>query len=100
MERRSVNAQDLINTARALVADDKGPLAMGESNPTCDLRFARVEIPRTVEARRAWRELIIATLGLGESISGAILYAFRDRMRRNVLSKQPSLVYRIAARKR
>ena len=69
-----MNAQALIGTARALVADDKGLLAMDESNPTCNKRFAALGIPQTIEARRAWRELIITTPGLGESISGAILY--------------------------
>ena len=47
---------------------------MDESNPTCNKRFARLGIPQTVEARRAWRELIVTTPSLGESISGAILY--------------------------
>jgi len=69
-----MNAQELIDTARALVAHDKGLLAMDESNPTCDKRFRKLGIPLTVEARRAWRELIVTTPGLGESISGAILF--------------------------
>ena len=69
-----MNAQALIDTARKLVADDKGLLAMDESNPTCNKRFAKLGIPQTVEARRAYRELIITTPGLGESISGVILY--------------------------
>ena len=69
-----INTQRLTDTARTLVAADKGLLAMDESNPTCDKRFAKVGIPQTVEARRAYRELIITTPGLGESISGVILY--------------------------
>jgi len=69
-----MNAQELIETANALVADDKGLLAMDESNPTCNERFARLGIPQTEEVRRAYRELIITTPGLGDSISGAILY--------------------------
>jgi fructose-bisphosphate aldolase class I len=69
-----MNAQELIATARALVAGDKGLLAMDESNPTCDKRFAKQGIPQTEDARRAYRELIVTTPGLGESISGAILY--------------------------
>jgi len=69
-----MNAQLLIDTAKTLVADDKGLLAMDESNPTCNKRFALLDIPQTVEARRAYRELIVTTPGLGESISGAILY--------------------------
>ena len=57
-----------------LVADSKGLLAMDESNPTCNQRFAKLGIPQTVEARRAYREWIITAPGLGESISGVILY--------------------------
>ena len=69
-----MNAEALINTARKLVADDKGLLAMDESNPTCNKRFAKLGIPQTMEARRAYRELIVTTPGLGECISGAILF--------------------------
>ncbi len=69
-----MNTQELIDIARALVADDKGLLAMDESNPTCNKRFAKLGIPQTEEARRVYRDLIVTTPGLGESISGAILY--------------------------
>jgi fructose-bisphosphate aldolase class I len=69
-----MKTQELIDTARAMVAGDKGLLAMDESTPTCNKRFAKLGIPLTVEARRAWRELIVTTPGLGESISGAILF--------------------------
>jgi fructose-bisphosphate aldolase, class I len=69
-----MNAKELINTASALIADDKGLLAMDESNPTCNKRFARLGIPQTEEARRTYRELIITTPSLGEYISGAILF--------------------------
>jgi fructose-bisphosphate aldolase, class I len=47
---------------------------LDESNPTCNKRFAPLGIPQTVEARRTYRELIITTPGLGDCISGAILY--------------------------
>ena len=69
-----MNTQALIETVRMLVADDKGLLAMDESNPTCNKRFALLGIPQTVEARRAYRELIVTTPDLGRCISGAILY--------------------------
>lgn len=69
-----MNEQILRNTAHALVAGDRGLLAMDESNPTCNKRFARLGIPQTEEARRSYRDLIVSTPGLGESISGAILY--------------------------
>ena len=68
-----MNAQQLIDTARAMVAGDKGLLAMDESTPTCNKRFAKLGIPQTEETRRTYRELIVTTPGLEESISGAIL---------------------------
>ena len=78
-----MNAQALVDHARKLVANDKGLLAMDESNPTCNKRFAKVGIPQTEEARRAYRELIITTPGLGECISGVIFYdeTIRQQMR-------------------
>jgi fructose-bisphosphate aldolase class I len=69
-----MNTQQLKDTVQALFVDGKGLLAMDESNPTCNKRFAALGIPLTVEARRAYRELIVTTPGLGEFIGGAILY--------------------------
>jgi fructose-bisphosphate aldolase class I len=77
-----MNAQKLIEIARTLVSDDKGLLAMDESNATCDKRFAAAGIPQTLEARRAYRELIVTTPDLGASISGAILYDETIRQQR------------------
>jgi fructose-bisphosphate aldolase class I len=69
-----MDEKKLVDIAKALVAGDKGLLAMDESNPTCNKRFAKLGIPQTEEARRVYRELIVTTRGLGECISGAILY--------------------------
>ncbi len=69
-----MNAGALIATAQALVAGDKGLLAMDESNATCNGRFAALGIAQTEAARRAWRELIATTPGLGAYITGVILY--------------------------
>jgi fructose-bisphosphate aldolase class I len=74
VEQPQMNAHELIGTASALVAGDKGLLAMDESNPTCNKRFSKLGIPQTEEARRAYREVIVTTPGLGECISGAILH--------------------------
>jgi fructose-bisphosphate aldolase class I len=84
MERPELNAcayleggtipHALTCTARALFADDKGLLAIDESDPTCNKRFAALGIPQTLEARRAYRELILTTPRLGDCISGVILY--------------------------
>jgi fructose-bisphosphate aldolase class I len=74
MEQTQMKSQTLRDTAQALVAGGKGLLAMDESLPTCNKRFASLGIPQTVEARRAYRELIVTTPGLGECIGGAILF--------------------------
>jgi fructose-bisphosphate aldolase class I len=61
METKKSKAQSLADTAQALVASDKGLLAMDESNPTCNKRFAQFGIPQTPEERRDYRELIVTT---------------------------------------
>jgi fructose-bisphosphate aldolase, class I len=77
-----VTAQDLVGIAGALVAGDKGLLAMDESTPTCNRRFAALGLPPAEEVRRAYRELIVTTPGLGEYVSGVILYDETIRQRR------------------
>jgi len=69
-----MNKQRLIDCAQTLVAGDRGVLAMDESTGTCNKRFAKLGIPQTPDARRAYRDMIVTTPRLGESISGAILY--------------------------
>lgn len=61
-------------TARELISGHRGLLAMDESNPTCNKRFAQFGIPQTPEARRDYRELIVTAPDLGKYISGAILF--------------------------
>lgn len=69
-----MNKQELKITAHSLVNNNKGILAMDESTPTCNKRFAALGIPQNEETRRTYREMLITTPGLSESISGAILY--------------------------
>lgn len=64
----------LIDTAKALVADNKGILAADESTGTIGKRFASISLPNTPENRRAYRTLLFGTKGLGKYISGAILF--------------------------
>ncbi|ALP53344.1 fructose-bisphosphate aldolase [Candidatus Tenderia electrophaga] len=66
--------QQLVETAHALVAPGKGILAMDESNPTCGKRLASVDVENSEDNRRAYRELLLTAPGLGDYISGAILY--------------------------
>lgn len=69
-----MSTNELHQTAQEMMADDKGLIAMDESTPSCNKRFEALGIPQTEEMRRQYRELIATTAGLGESISGAILY--------------------------
>jgi fructose-bisphosphate aldolase class I len=69
-----MSTQRLVDTAAALVAGDRGLLAMDESTATCNRRFAKLDIPQTAEMRRRYRDLIVTTPRLGSCISGAILY--------------------------
>jgi len=68
-----MESQSLIDIAKRLVAAGKGILAMDESVPTCNKRFAKLGIPQTEKARRTYRELIVSVPDLNECISGAIL---------------------------
>ena len=65
---------DIRAVARALVAPGTGILAIDESAGTCNKRFASLQIPETIEMRRAYRELLLTATGLGSYVSGAILY--------------------------
>jgi fructose-bisphosphate aldolase class I len=61
-------------TARSLVAPGKGILAADESTGTIKKRFDKIGIESTEETRRAYRELLFTTPGVGDHISGVILY--------------------------
>ncbi|MBS1598900.1 MAG: fructose-bisphosphate aldolase class I [Bacteroidetes bacterium] len=69
-----MNLQILTDTIKEMLAEGKGLLAMDESTGTCTKRFAALGIPQTIEMRRKFRQWIITTPGLNESISGAILF--------------------------
>ncbi len=64
----------LIATAKAMVAPGKGILAVDESTETCTKRFAKIGIESTKTSRRDYREMMFRAPGIGEYVSGAILY--------------------------
>jgi fructose-bisphosphate aldolase class I len=65
---------DLEATAAAIVAEGKGILAADESFPTIEKRFKSIGVPSTEASRRAYRELLFTTPGIGDHISGVILF--------------------------
>ena len=67
-------AHDLHETARAIVADDKGILAADESTGTIEKRFDSIQVESTEENRRFYRQLLFTAAGAEEHIGGVILY--------------------------
>ena len=67
-------ADELIATARAMVAPGKGILAADESHGTIKKRFDGIGIENTEDHRRAYRETLFSTAGLGDFVSGVILF--------------------------
>ena len=69
-----MNAQELHETASAIVAEGKGILAADESDGTIKKRFDSIGVESTEDKRRAYRELLFTTDGVEEYISGVILF--------------------------
>jgi fructose-bisphosphate aldolase, class I len=60
--------------AQAMVAPVKGILAADESTGTIEKRLKSIDVESTEEKRRDYREMLFTTAGLGDHISGVILY--------------------------
>ena len=71
----------LEETARALVAPNKGILAADESSGTIQKRFDSINVESTEDNRRDYREFLFRTAGAEEFISGVIL--FDETLRQN-----------------
>jgi len=69
-----MSAADLVTIARAMVAPGKGILAADESTGTIAKRFQSINVENVEENRRAYRDMLLTTPGLGDYISGAILF--------------------------
>lgn len=82
-----MDTKPLIQTAQAMVAHNKGLIAMDESNPTSNKRFAALGILQTPEMRLRYREMIITTPGLNKGINAAILYD--ETVRQNLSDGTP-----------
>lgn len=65
---------ELEATINDMVQKGRGVLAVDESSPTIAKRFKAIDVASTEESRRAWRSLLVNTPGLGEYISGIILF--------------------------
>jgi fructose-bisphosphate aldolase, class I len=69
-----VKTEALEATARALVSPGRGILAADESHVTLARRFEPLGIANTEETRRRYRQMLFATPGVAEYLSGVILF--------------------------
>lgn len=65
---------ELESTINDMVQKGRGILAADESAPTIAKRFQAIDVESTEENRRIWRSTLLTTAGLGEYISGTILF--------------------------
>ncbi len=65
---------ELETTIQDMVQTGRGVLAADESAPTIAKRFDAINVQSTEDSRRDWRNLLVTTAGLGEYISGIILF--------------------------
>ncbi len=69
-----MNRNDLERVARAMVAKGKGILAADESSGTIKKRFDGIKLESTEAHRQTYREMLFTAPGVGNQISGVILY--------------------------
>ena len=69
-----MTSPSLTSTLSALLAAGKGILAADESTPSIKKRFASIGLESTPDSRRDYREMLFTTPGMGEAISGVILF--------------------------
>ena len=67
-------SSELESTINDMVQKGRGILAVDESAPTIAKRFDAIDVESTEENRRLWRSTLLTTPGLGEYISGTILF--------------------------
>jgi fructose-bisphosphate aldolase class I len=79
----STTSEQLAETITHLLAPPRGILAADESIATMSSRLEKAGIPATKEMRAAYREVLGTAPGLGESVSGIILF---DETIRQVLA--------------
>ncbi len=65
---------ELESTINDMVQKGRGVLAADESAPTIAKRFKAIDVESSEKTRRAWRSLLLTTEGLGQYISGIILF--------------------------
>src|SRR5438093_4280494 len=73
-KERTMKTENLESVARKLVGPGRGVLAADESLPTIEKRLKSIGVASTEENRRAYREMLFTTAGVGEFVRGVILF--------------------------
>ncbi|MET0765932.1 MAG: class I fructose-bisphosphate aldolase [Blastococcus sp.] len=89
---RAVERDSMSRTAQALVTPGRGILAADESTPTMAKRLAAIGVESTEQRRRDFRQLLFTTAGIGEFISGVILFDETVRQRADDGTPFPELL--------
>lgn len=92
MADRDRSSADMGATVVRLLASGMGLLAADESLGTIARRFEQVGIESTEATRRAYRELLFTAPGIGEQISGVILFDETIRQRASDGTPFPQLI--------
>src|SRR5678815_6098147 len=94
-----MSQQALESVAQAMVAKGKGILAADESMGTIKRRFDSIKIESNEDNRRAYREMLFATKGVEEAVSGVIFFdettfseLFLQRVHLEGMILKPSMV--------
>ncbi|MEE8308612.1 MAG: class I fructose-bisphosphate aldolase [Gammaproteobacteria bacterium] len=82
-----MSQEEIIAVANAIVAPGKGILAADESTGTIEKRLSSINVECTEDNRRDYRELLFRTTGIGDHISGVIL--FDETIRQNSADGTP-----------
>ena len=69
-----MSASQLAQTAQEIAAKPRGILAADESTGTIEKRLKSIDVVSSKDNRRDYRELLFRAEGLGEFVSGVILY--------------------------
>lgn len=77
----------LAETAKSLVAPGKGVFAADWGVESVGLRFAKINLSNTEESRKRYREMLFATAGLSQYISGVIEFDETLRQAQGMLPK-------------
>src|ERR687885_2106587 len=89
-----MDLQQLERTAEELVPEGKGLLAADESFGTIEKRFNAVDIESSEDSRRAYREMLFTTPGIGEYLSGVILFDETIRQKTSDGTPLPEVIER------